>query len=266
MAEHSPVRGPLTGLRVLVTRPEGQAASLTHLLTQDGAIPVEVPLISIRPCDDAHGVIQRTLESLPDYHWLVFTSVNGVQVFFHRLSRLGLTPEALHKHSIAAIGPATAQSLRDHGIDVDLVPAEHSTAGMVQAMQRFDLQAKRILLPRASEGSPNLPPSLEAFGAQVDDLSLYRTEIRQDAATRLLEGFRRGLDAATFTSPSTVRAMVTVLAGHVELLTPVVLACIGPVTANAARQAGLAVHVVASEYTVTGLVQALREHYSHGRT
>ena len=239
---------------------------MSRLLSQDGATPVEAPLISIRPCEDDDGAIEEALRSLSSYDWLVFTSVNGVEVFFDRLSSLGLNVDALEGRSVASIGPATTQALEQRGAVVALMPAEHRTAAIVEAMSALDMRGKRVLLPRAEAGSAELPPGLEALGAEVRHLSLYRTEIPHDARGRVLEALNAGLDATTFTSPSAVRSMVSVLEGHVELLAPVVLACIGPVTTEAARQEGLDIQVVASEHTSKGLVQALKEHYTNGRT
>ena len=138
---------------------------------------IEVPLIAIRPCDDDDGAIEGVLRSLSEYDWLVFTSVNGVEVFFDRLTDLGLSADAIQGHSVAAIGPATAQALEERGVGVDLMPQEHLTSGIVKAMGSVELRGKRVLLPRAEEGSRELPPGLEALGAEVKHLSLYRTEI-----------------------------------------------------------------------------------------
>lgn len=256
---------PLRGLRVLVTRPEAQAASLSSLLSQTGATPVEVPLISIQPCEDTDGTIQHTLASLRDYHWLVFTSVNGVEIFFQRLHDFGLSKDMLQGRSIAAIGPATAQALQQRGLPVDLMPQEHLTSGIVRAMGGLELHGKRVLLPRAEEGSRDLPPGLEALGAEVTHISLYRTEIPHDAGARVQKALRAGLDVATFTSPSAVRSIITVLQDRMELLAPIVLAYIGPVTAEAARRESMDIDVVASEHTGSGLVKALCDHYKHGR-
>ena len=123
-----------------------------------------------------------------------------------------------------------------------------------------------MLLPRAEEGSRELPPGLEALGAEVKHLSLYRTEIPHDAGEGVREALNAGVDVATFTSPSAVRNMARVLEGRMELLAPVVLACIGPVTAEAARKTGMEVTIVAREHTGQGLVKSLREHYGSGRS
>ena len=226
---------------------------------------MEVPLISIQPCEDTDGTIQHALASLRDYHWLVFTSVNGVEIFFQRLHDFGLSKDMLQGRSIAAIGPATAQALEQHGLPVDLMPQVHLTSGIVRAMSGLELHGKRVLLPRAEEGRRDLPPGLEALGAEVTHISLYRTEIPHDAGARVQKALRAGLDVATFTSPSAVRSIVTVLQDRMELLAPIVLAYIGPVTAEAARRASMDIDVVASEHTGSGLVKALCDHYKHGR-
>ena len=126
-------------------------------------------------------------------------------------------------------------------------------------MSSMGLKGKRVLLPRAEEGSRDLPPGLEALGAEVKHLSLYRTEIPREAGSCVLKALHDGLDVATFTSPSAVRSIVRVLEGRIELLAPVVLACIGPVTAEAARREGMEVTIVAPEHTGQGLVEALCE-------
>ena len=259
------VDGTLAGLKVLVTRPKEQAASLSQALAREGAQPVELPLIAIQPREDDDGAIARAMCSLADYHWLVFTSVNGVDIFFSKLSSLGLNASALRGLSVAAIGPATAQALEQRGKDVAFVPKLHCTEGIVNGMKDFDLAGARVLLPRAEDGSAELPPGLEALGAQVEHLPLYRTEIPPEARTEVFDLLREGVDVATFTSPSTVRHLLEVLDGQLGLLDGVLLACIGPVTAQAARQAGLPPQVVASKHTVEGLVQALGEYYVNGR-
>ena len=162
---------------------------------------MEVPLISIQPCEDTGGAIQHALASLRDYHWLVFTSVNGVEIFFQRLLDFGLSEDMLEGRSIAAIGPATAQALEQHGLPVDLMPQEHLTSGIVRTMGGLDLHGERVLLPRAEEGSRDLPPGLEALGAEVTHISLYRTEIPRDAGARVQKALQAGLDVVTFTSP-----------------------------------------------------------------
>ena len=259
MAELKGAGTGLAGLRVLVTRPAPQAAKLSRALSQESAVPVEAPLAAIRPCQDEDGAIEEALRSLASYDWLIFTSVNGVDVFFDALARHGLDSGVVQGRSVAAIGPATAQALEQRGIPVALMPGEYRTTGIVKAMGRFDLRGKRVLLPRAEEGNPELPSRLKALGAEARHLTLYRTELPPDARQRVLQALDQGLDMATFTSPSTVRNMAEALEGHVELLGPVVLACIGPVTAEAAREAGMKPQVVASEHTIRGLVQALKD-------
>ena len=168
---------------------------------------MEVPLISIQPCEDTGGAIQHALASLRDYHWLVFTSVNGVEIFFQRLLDFGLSEDMLEGRSIAAIGPATTQALEQCGLTVDLMPQEHLTSGIVRAMSRLDLHGKRILLPRAEEGNRDLPPGLESLGAEVTHISLYRTEIPHDAGANVQKALQAGIDVVHLYQPRPLSAV-----------------------------------------------------------
>ncbi len=257
---------PLFGKRVLVTRSRAQASVLSDLLAREGALPVELPTIEVLP-PDSFTPLDEALARLSTYHWVVFTSVNGVDFFFHRLHHLGRDAKALATARLAAIGPATAKALEARGVRPDLVPSEYLSAKIVEAFQGVDLEGQRVLLPRADLAGRDLPQGLRERGALVDDIAVYRTlapEESRQALLPLLEG--PSLDIATFTSSSTVRNLVALLDGDLRLLQKACIACIGPVTAETAQELGLRVDVVAREHTIPGLVESLKEQFAAHRS
>ncbi|HKV44171.1 MAG TPA: uroporphyrinogen-III synthase, partial [bacterium] len=212
----------------------------------------------------------RAIDRLGDYRWIVFTSQNGVAAFLDRLRVRGGSLRALEHHALAAIGPATTGALRARGLRVDLAPTEFIAEALVEAFaggssagpgRHTRLRGARVLLPRALEARSVLPEGLRALGALVDVVPVYRTEAERAQSPavrrRLLDG---EVDAVTFTSSSTVRGFVEVLGPEAPRVAGrALIACIGPVTAATARECGLPVGVVARDYTIPGLVAALRE-------
>lgn len=259
---------PLFGKRVLVTRTREQASELARALERAGAEPVELPAIVLEPLATAAS-LREPFERLErgEYRLTVFTSANGVRLFFERLRQAGRDARSV-RGSVAAIGPGTAAALAGHGIIADLVPETYTAEGLLEALDRaaFPLEGYRVLVPRSSEGRDALVDGLYARGAiAVDDVGLYRPG-RPDPDTEALRRLRAGeIDAATFASSSSVRNLVDLLERDVSPLEQVVIACIGPVTARAAEEAGLAPRVIAREHTIAGLVRALEEAFAGER-
>ena len=255
---------PLFGKRVLVTRAREQAGSLAALLRDEGAAPLVVPTIEIRPPSDPEPMA-RALESLKAgrYDWAVFTSANGVDCTWAALAASGADARAFGASRLAAIGPATARALESRGLRADIVAKEFRGEGLVAEMLRSQIgrRQERVLLARAARARDLLPDSLRAAGCKVDAVSAYETHPPPRAT---IDGLVRDLeaghvDAVTFTSSSTVDHLCDLLgAPSIALLARVPrVACIGPVTADTARARGLRVDVIADEYTVPGLVRAL---------
>lgn len=247
---------PLQGRTVVVTRPRRRADAFASSLRELGADVLEYPTIAIEPPDDP-GPLRRALRSLDTYHWLVFTSVNGVRRVFSMLEGEGRDPaSALADVRIAAIGPATAEPLRETGVTVEVVPAEYRAEALVDALRAADdLSGRRVLLARAAEARPVLPERLRESGARVDEIAAYRTVPGRPEVDDLPQRLRGGtVDWLTFTASSTVRNFVRMAGGEVGEAR---VAAIGPITAGTARELGLPVHAVAEEYTVPGLVRAL---------
>jgi uroporphyrinogen III methyltransferase/synthase len=252
---------PLFGKRVLVTRTRVQAGALSELLSRRGAQPIEVPTIEVRPLDE-FGELDGALRRLDMYDWVVFASVNAVQSVFGRLEMLGLDARAFRTSRVAAIGPATAASLREHGIIADFVPDSFVSEAVVDGLRGYGIDGRRVLLPRADLAREALASGLSSLGAAVHEVAAYHTVTPEDAGARLREILTEGIDVATFTSSSTVKNLAQLLDGDLGLLSGVTIACIGPITAAGARELGLNVDIVASEYTVEGLVDALEAHFA----
>jgi len=243
---------PLAGRRVVVTRPRSSAEALRRLLVDAGARVVECPVSRIAYCD-ATAVDAERLREVGRYDWIVFTSMHGVRGFSRHLSAIGLDARALAGARIAAVGPATARRLERMGLRADLVPGEHSAAGLVAAMG--DEAAGRVLLPCGDLARDELSKGLSERGWRVDSMVVYRNEPVVPSA-RVRAALDGGFEVVVFCSPSAVRR-------YVEMRLPsrgAVVACIGPTMAEAARAVGLEPQVVARRYTNEGLVAALIEH------
>ena len=240
----------------MVTRPRAQAAGLCGLLAQEGAVPVEVPAVAIEPLPDLEA-LDAVLGRLADYQWLVFTSANAVGAVLGRVSA-----DAFAGVRVCAIGPGTAAALEAQGLHPAYVPDRYVAEGLLDGLTARLAPGDRVLLPRAEGARGVLVEGLRSAGAAVEEVPIYRAVPPPDLAVRARSALASGVDAVTFTSSSTVRHLVGALDGGAEALGGVVVACIAPVTAATAVEAGLRVDVVAREYTAPGLVTALREHYA----
>ncbi len=238
---------PLLGWRVVVTRTRQQASALAERLRASGAVPVELPVIEIGPPADGGESLRDVASRLAAYDWVVFTSANAVESLFASLR----DARAFGAARVAAIGPGTAGALAERGVVADLVPARYVAEGLLEEFPAPSGGA-RVLLPRAAEARDVLPDGLRRVGWRVEVVEAYRTGRTSPTAAAL--DAARAADAVTFTSSSTVTGFLEV-AGADRV--PPVVACIGPVTAETARQAGLKVDVVADSHTIDGLVEAL---------
>lgn len=255
--------GPLFGQRVLVTRTRQQASVLSAMLTQRGAMPIELPTIAIEPPDAFQGAaMDKALDGLTDYRWTVFTSANAVAIFFERLAARSLDARALGAVQVCAIGPGTSKSLGEHGIKPDFIPGEFVAESLINGMRERLQPGDRVLLPRAEGGRALLVDGLRETGAVVDEIHLYRLVPAEDIAVKAREVFEAGVDTITFASSSTVKNLVDALDGDVEVINSCIVACIGPVTAETARRLGVKVGVEATEHTVPGMVEALEVFYA----
>jgi uroporphyrinogen III methyltransferase / synthase len=255
---------PLFGKRIIVTRAREQASTFLSALSKMGAECLEFPTIQVVP-PEHFEVLDRSVLEVETYHWLVFTSVNGVKYFFARLEALNRDVRDLKGVKIAAIGPATAEAVRSKGLRVDLVPGEYRAESMVEAFKNEDIQGRRILLPRAREAREILPEELRKLGAVVDVVEAYRTVKPEEDKEKILGMLRQGgIHMVTFTSSSTVSNFVDMFQGAplLEWMEKTAVACIGPVTAKGAEENGMKVALVAPEYTIPSFTKAIVDFFS----
>lgn len=245
--------------RVLVTRTANQAAAFSQKLLDAGFTPVEFPVIQLEPLP--WGPLDEALTLLPSFDWLIFTSGNAVDFFLRRADALNLVLENLP--CIAAVGSATARRLAERGIVIDYMPNEFVGTVLVRGLG--DLTGKKVLLPRAKIGRPEITDLLQAQGANLTEVALYDTVTAVPTPKAWIE-FNRGAAAITFTSPSSVRNFFKIMADYpARLIAPLekmlqhtLVVCIGPVTADAATEAGLSELLIPEEYTIDGMVQQLK--------
>ena len=258
---------PLFGLTVLVTRTREQASGFAKALGEYGARVIEMPTIRIAESPEPDKVI-KAIGMLDEYDWLIFTSVNGVERFFAFLRAAGRDVRALgHRASLCAIGPVTRAALEAYGLRVDLVPESYVAESVVEALKGHGgLAGKRILLPRAEIAREFIPEALRALGAVVDEVAVYSTKIEApDNLDQVLASLKKGeIDVVTFTSSSTVENFIKLVGKSTAagLSGKTLVASIGPITADTAEKHGLKTDILAEEYTIEGLTEAIRNRFA----
>ena len=255
---------PLAGKVVVVTRAAAQAGALRDALEAEGARVVVAPTIAIEPPAD-WAPLDAALERATTYRWIIFTSVNGVEMVRRRLAERGCGAEALRGPRLAAIGPATAAALAGWGLTPDLVPDEYVAEGLAEALTGRLVPGDRALLPRAAETRDLLVRELAARGATVDEVPAYRTRPVEGAGAALRALLARGeVDVVTFTSSSTARHFAALFEpGELPpLMRGVRVACIGPITRATAGELGLVTTIMPAEYTIPALAAAIASHYA----
>ncbi len=256
---------PLFGKRIVITRSREQASELVRRLEDLGAEPIVAPSIRIAPLESFEA-LDRAAAEVGGFDWVVFTSANGVDHFMARLLAGAGDVRDLKGVRVCTIGPSTAARVERYGIKVDLTPPEYRAEAVIEALKaRTPLAGLKFLLPRADIAREVLPAGLRAEGAEVVGVAAYRTVLAEtgaepDVYRMLLDG---RVDAIMFTSASTVRNFVKIIGPEpaADLLRTTVVACIGPVTCEAAKQLNIQSRVMPSTYTIPALVDALVEHF-----
>ena len=248
---------PLMGKRIVVTRTRKQASVLSNKLRALGAHVIELPTIRIEPPSNLREFAE-VVQDAHVYDWIVFTSANGVEAFFDIFFKLYDDAREIGGARIAAIGPATAQRVKDFHLHVDLQPDDFVAEAVVREFKKQgNIENLRVLLVRAEKARDTLPKELSGMGAIIDEAFAYRTV----PETRDTSGARRqlaedGADLITFTSSSTVEKF---LALGLPWPQGMRIASIGPITSKTVRDHGLNVDVEARQHDIDGLVQAVRE-------
>ena len=244
---------PLFGKKILVTRARAQASKLSAKLQALGANVVECPTIKIAPPSDEFRQLDAAIKILREFDWTIFTSANGVEKFFARLKVHGLDARALNK--VAAIGSATADKLSTCGIVADVVPKNFVAESLADALKPF-VDGKKVLIARAEIARDVLPDALKSFGADVTVAPAYKTLTESPVPIDF-----DAIDLATFTSSSTVENFVA--AHGVHALKKFPSAAIGTITARTLKKFGVEAAVVADEFTIDGLVAAIKDFFRH---
>lgn len=261
----------LAGVRILVGRARHQASALSGRLKALGAKVIEVPLLEIRK-PRSYQSLDTALRQRAKYQWLILTSVNGVDALAARIEHLGIEPHSLAHLKIAAIGPSTRERIEKLGLEVSVVPPRYVAESVVDSL-RGKVKDKRVLLVRAKIARDVIPRELEKMGARVDTVAAYET-IVPPASKALLGSVMSDRSqrphVITFTSSSTVRNFVVLLAGRAHadsnqkmslpdgVLHGIRLASIGPITSATLAEFGLRVDIEAKDYTIDGLIRAIQ--------
>ncbi len=246
-------------MKVLITRPRNQSDLFANALAAAGFEPFLFPVIEIRHLEK-NVALDRAIAKLSCYDWVVFTSVNGVEVFFEHIETLSHFQGKGTRVRVAAIGPKTALALETYGVRPDFVPKEYIAEAILPGLG--DLRGRWVLLPRAEIARKALPDAIVKAGGVAHEIAVYQT-IPAEPDPEGLAALKSGVDAVTFTSPSTVEHFIEIVrnAGLDPLHLPgnPRIACIGPITQEAAEEAGFVALLVAEEFTTEGLVRALNK-------
>ena len=256
---------PLFGKRVLVTRSREQASELAERIDELGGEPYEFPVVSIRSPQNAETLAQldEALGRLEQYDWVLFTSVNGVDYLFKRLSELRIDVRRLHRARIAAVGPGTEGALAARGLVAEPLPDVYQAEGLLEAIRPELSPGQHVLLPRGDLARPYLPQQLERLGLRVTVANVYENVAAGEHADEVIDLLARGdIHYVTFTSSSTVANLCTLLqaaspTAPAELLRGAEIVCIGPKTLETAQQWGISNAVMAREATISSLVDSL---------
>ncbi|KAA3656490.1 MAG: uroporphyrinogen-III synthase [Chloroflexi bacterium] len=250
--------------RVVVTRTADQAPVFCQKLAAAGFTPIAFPAIQLEPLPTA--LLEAALQKIHTFDWLVFTSGNAVDFFFKQSTINNQQSTINNFPKIAATGSATAQKLNVLGITVNFIPDKFVGEELVAGLG--NLTNQNVLLPRAKRGRPEIVKLLREAGAEVTEVALYDTITAVPTPTALAQ-LAQGFKAITFTSPSSVRNFLKIIDSRPDrfqkpvrsLLQTTVITCIGPITATAARDLGLTVTLMPTQYTIDSMVQELKTHF-----
>jgi uroporphyrinogen III methyltransferase/synthase len=250
---------PLYGKVAVITRTREQASALSALLAAAGARCLEIPTLEIAPPDD-FGPLDAAIRDLDHYHWLVFTSANGVNAFVQRVFSLGFDLRILGPVRLAAIGPATAEALKRHGLIADLVPDRFVAEDLAQALLRCIEPGSWVLLARAQQARDVLPDMLAQAHMKVQVAPVYRMQLPHGVPPEALPFLETGkVDILTFASSATVHNFATLVGKEKlqELATGAVIAAIGPITAATLQEYGLTPQIQPQDFTIPALAAAI---------
>lgn len=256
---------PLFRKQIIVTRARDQASNFSDLLEKKGAYAIQFPTIETVP-PDSWKAIDKAIQNIEEYDWLIFTSANGVKYFLERIKENRKDIRCLKGIKLCAIGPKTAEVLEKIGIRIDFVPAEYRAEGILEGLGSNEVKGEKILIPRAAAAREVLPEELVKLGATVDVVAAYKTiqpKGKTDEIREMLEN--KEIDVITFTSSSTVINFINMFEKEEipGLMNGVTIACIGPITAETAKKNGLKASIVPESYTIEAFTDAIVEFYKN---
>lgn len=255
---------PLLGKRILVTRSREQASDLIEILEDRGAGCIECPTIDVIPPTEPAG-LDRAIDSISSFDWIVFSSANAVRFFFDRIFSKGKDIRLLGDIKIAAVGSSTAEELRSLYLNIDLIPDVFRAEGLIDSFSKLDMAGKRILVPRAKVARQTLIEGLEAMHANVTVVTAYETVLPpvRPEVIDILEV--EPADVITFTSSSTVKNFFKAMPEEIrtKLTKTSLIASIGPITSKTARNFGLDVHIEPKESTIPALAEAIEVYFQN---
>jgi uroporphyrinogen III methyltransferase/synthase len=258
----------LFGKRAIVTRTRDQASELVAGLEEAGAGCYECSTINIVPVEE-YDILDEAIERIDEYHWILFTSLNGVKYFFERLYSKGLDARDLKGPDIGVVGKSTADLLLRYGVNADLIPPLFTSDGLAESLLDQGVEGRNILIPRAREGREMMPETLRGAGAQVTIAPVYQNIPPQGRRDELRAELESGqVDLVTFTSSSTVNNFLTMVdAGNQEeleqLMQNIKIAAIGPITAKTVTDSGLKVDIQPGKFTIPEMILAIIDYYQN---
>jgi uroporphyrinogen III methyltransferase/synthase len=254
----------LAGKRIVITRSAAQSEALARELSARGAVPVVLPLVTFADPQD-FAPLDAAIAEMQRFDWIIFTSAQAVRAVVKRSEELKRS--LIHSGSklrIASVGPVSAEAARQAGLPVEYVAETHTGAALAEELGS-PLQGAKVFLPRSDRANPDLPPALKRHGARVTEVIAYRTLRPTDVDQKNLKQLAEGAaDAVLFFSPSAVQHFAELL-GREQLRAlqdKLAITAVGPVTANALREAGVGRSVVAGNTTAAAVVEALEEHFA----
>jgi len=258
---------PFGGRRIVVTRARKQAGELAQRIEALGGEVIEFPTIEIKP-PASFDELDRAVQQIDAYHWIIFTSVNSVEPFLARLEKAGKAVGDLDHAQVAAIGSETAKRLSAAGVAVAVIPSRYQAEGILESLEPRWLIGKRVLIPRAAKARDVLPETLREWGATVDVVEAYQTVAPAFDAAAIRRELQKGsIDMITFTSSSTVNNFLQICGGGSLAATigTAAIASIGPITAKTVEELGGRVAITARKFTLDGLIAAMIDYFSGGK-
>jgi len=262
VAETSP--GPLAGKRIVITRSAAQSEAIGRELSARGAIPVMLPLVAFADPED-FAPLDAAIAQIEQFDWIIFTSAQAVRAVMKRSNELKKPLIRTGSNvQVASVGPVTAEAARQAGFPAEYVAETHTGAALAKELGKR-LRGTRVFLPRSDRANPDLPPALKGCGAEVTEVIAYRTLRPSEIDQRNLRNIASGeADAVLFFSPSSVQNFIE-LFGSEQLRAmqdKLSITAVGPVTAKALREAGVARIVVAGDTTAAAVVEALEVYFA----